>query len=106
MREVADSIDGQLPDSKQTLFTVPSCLNFFIKFVVLVNSDGADTTAELWINRGGDSRRIIRPYPLQANGDLQGPMFIALTPGNLIEGRASTAEKVDYVISYVMQLEN
>lgn len=105
MAEKADSVDGRLPESKTVLKTVPSVINFHIASVVLVNNDEAETvTAELWIRRsksGSYSRRIIRKYPMPPLSDAQEHgIFIALGSGDVIEGRASIGDKVDYVISF------
>jgi hypothetical protein len=104
MPEKADSIDGRLPETKTDLYVVPSVINFHIESIILVNNHETEAvTAELWVKRKGGkySRRIVRKYSIPPTADAQEHrIFIPLRSGDTIEGKASTGEMVDYVISY------
>lgn len=93
--------DGQLGAAKATLYTVPADTQTIVKSITLVNTDTSDRTANLYINRGGTSRRII---PTALTLDANGGMAIldtvfTLEAADLIEGDASVAAKVDYTIN-------
>jgi hypothetical protein len=106
MKEIGDSLDGCLPAEKATLHLVPACLNFFIRSIILINDDITEVvTAELWIKRKGStsSRRIIPQWAFSK--DAQELTFIPLRPGDTIEGKASIANRIHYLIGYVRQME-
>lgn len=91
--------DGQLPNAKGTLLTAP--FNCWIKGITLVSSDGVSYNCNLYLNRSGTSRRII-PFNKPIIDDLQWPFANCLhdiETGDLIEGDASSAAKMDYVIT-------
>lgn len=96
--------DGQLPNTKGTLYTVPVGKVAHITIVSLVNADTASHTVNLYVKRsGGTSRRIIgKAVNLPVGADYQFPdnaKGLKLSAGDLIEGDADAASKVDYLIS-------
>lgn len=95
--------DGQLPNSKTALYTVPTGTVAHVTQIYLVNTDSGAITVNIYVTRSGStSRRILdkalsiaaggRVQVLQNSGDLR------LSAGDAIEGDASTAAKVDYLI--------
>lgn len=103
MAQIANLIDGRLPATKQILLTVPQCQNFFIRSIILINNDADNNVnAELWIDRGAGSRRIIPKSNIAGGRDAQEQTFIPLRPGDKIQGQASVADKIDYLIGYFM----
>jgi hypothetical protein len=93
--------DGQLPNTKQTLYTAVND-NEELLGIQLVSSDGASYACNLYLNRTGTSRRLIalnKPvvddlsYPPIAN------IKHSLNAGDLVEGDAASANKVDYIVS-------
>lgn len=95
--------DGQLPSSKGTLYTVPGSTQTAVKFFRLVNTSGSVVTVNVYLKKsGGTSRRIIpKDYSLAAGAMasvLDYGEVVALGAGDLIEGDASSATTVDYVI--------
>ena len=97
---VMSGSDGQLAASKGTIFTaVASCK---LTGITLVSSDGGTYTINLYIKRGSTSRRII-PLNKTLVDDLQFPPIANiqhwLDVGDLVEGDASSASKVDYTVS-------
>lgn len=105
MAQIANLIDGRLSSAKAVLFTVPQCQNFFIRSIILINNDESNNVnVELWIDRGAGSRRIIPKYSIAAGRDAQEQPFIPLRPGDKIQGQASVADKVDFLIGYFMSI--
>ena len=93
--------DGQLAAAKGTLYTCPAGTQTIIKTIVLVNTDTAARDVNLYIN-SGTSRRII-PKDMEM-GIGYSKIFsdeLTLAAGELIEGDASVADKVDFTINGV-----
>jgi len=91
---------GQLPNSKGTLYTTPDLTQTVINSIVLVNTDSAARTVNLYLKHG-TSRRLIPVasiLPAGASGYSDSDK-LTLGAGDLIEGDASVASVVDYVIS-------
>lgn len=92
--------NGQLPSSKGTLYTTPAATQTVVNAIILVNTDTVARTVNLYVKHT-TSRRVI---PLSAvlaagaAGYLQSDR-LTLGAGDLIEGDASVATIVDYVIS-------
>ena len=88
--------NGQLPASKGTLYTAAAAV--IIKTITLVNTDSVARTVNLYVKRT-TSRRII-PVNLSLNAGVWMGLddAIALSAGDLIEGDASAATVVDYVV--------
>lgn len=88
--------NGQLPSSKGTLYTATA--STIIKSIVLVNTDVAARTINLYVKRS--TSRYISPVALSvaAGASYVSDMVITLSSGDLIEGDASAAAVVDYSI--------
>lgn len=95
--------DGQLGAVKAALYTVGASTQTIIKTITLVNTDTNARTVNLYICvSGGTSRRII---PKDMSLDIKYCFIfddeLTLEAGDKIEGDASVANKVDYVINGV-----
>lgn len=95
--------DGQLPNSKGTLYTVGASTSTIVKRITYVNTNTTTESVNLYIKRSGSTSRRIIPKDLQLAGSY---MVIdddthALATGDLIEGDTTTATKVDYLIEGV-----
>jgi hypothetical protein len=94
--------DGQLANSKGTIYTTPALTQAIVphKGLSLVNSDSSARTVNLYVNRSGTSRRVIpKDMSLGAGERFVLDQVLTLEAGDLIEGDASAATVVDYVIS-------
>lgn len=92
--------DGQLAGAKGTLYTVPASTQTIVKSITLVNTDVAARTVNLYVKPGATSRRIIsKDLSIPAGGSYVHDALITLEAGDLIEGDASTANVVDFVIN-------
>jgi hypothetical protein len=92
--------DGQLPNSKGTLYTVPGSTVAYVKQINVFNTNTTAETVTIYIKPGATSRSV-RQMVLQPNetGTVDGPFI--LPAAALIEGVTTTASKVDYVITGV-----
>lgn len=93
---------GQLANAKGTIYTTPALTSTIVKSITLVNTDSSARTVNLYVNSAGTSRRII-PKDLSLNiGALyEYDIVLTLEAGDLIEGDASAATVVDFIISGV-----
>lgn len=94
--------DGQLPNSKTTLYACPVATQALLT-VVLVATGAVTRTANLYLKRSGSTSRRIMPKALSMDAgdaayiDHEGQPF-ALSAGDAIEGDASAAAEIDYYI--------
>jgi hypothetical protein len=95
--------DGQLAAAKATLYTVPGATTAAIKQITYTNTDASSRTVNLYLKRSGStSRRIIPKTMTLASGST---MYwgdgdtMELSTGDIIEGDASAATVVDYVVT-------
>ena len=95
--------DGQLAAAKATLYTVPGGTTAFIKQITYTNTDASDRTVNLYLKRSGSTSRRIIPQNMNLAvgntmywGDADG---MALSTGDIIEGDASAATVVDFVVT-------
>lgn len=98
--------DGQLPNAKTALFT--ATVATIIKSVVLTNTGAGANLVNLYFKRnGGTSRRIIPKDTSLSTGDTLSwggdVEVVVLDAGGVIEGSATNAAEVDYVISGVQR---
>lgn len=94
--------DGQVSDSKGTLYTVPASTVAYIGFFSLFNTNAATQTIIVYINNG--TSRKVRQFDLDQNESadvLESSQKIVLEAGDLIEAETTTASAVDFVISGV-----
>jgi hypothetical protein len=93
--------DGQLPAVKGTLGTVPASKAWIVKSVTFVNTGAVTRTVNLYAKPSGSSSRRIIPKDLSLDaGDCyyETGLSVVLEAGGLIEGDASAAAEVDYMI--------
>jgi len=92
---------GQLPNSKTTLYTCPALTQALITDGRIVNTGAADRTVNLYAKTAaGTSRRLIAKdltLPPSVPYAIRGGQVIEA--GGLIEGDASVAAEVDFYIS-------
>jgi hypothetical protein len=92
--------DGQLPAAKATLYTAGG--NEVLLGITLVATAAA--TVKLYVNRTGTSRPILWSRALVANETLEFPLGSGrhhLESGDLIEGEATVAATVHYIVSLI-----
>lgn len=97
--------DGQLPNAPGTLYTAPPGTIVYVTVVSFVNTSASARTINFYYKRaGGTSRRIVfaKDYQLEAGAadghyaNQKGALLLAA--GDSLEGDASAASAVDYVI--------
>lgn len=96
--------NGQLANSKGTIYTVPASTDTIVRSIILVNTNTTTESVNLYFcANGGTSRRLIpKDTQLAAGYSLVLDVPITMgTAGDLIEGDTTTAAKVDYTISGV-----
>lgn len=94
---------GQLPSSIGDLYTVPGATTAIIKSISYVNTDSVTRTANLYVLKSGTTARRIIPLALSmSTGDtMLLDDVLTLGAGDKIQGDASAATVVDYIISGV-----
>lgn len=90
--------DGQLPNAKGTLYTVPGSTQAIVKTIILVNTDTSARTVNLYVNTGTSRKIIPVDTELGVGYSLIFDDELTLEAADLIEGDASVASKVDYYI--------
>jgi len=93
---------GQLPAAKTTLYTCPPDTKVSITCISLVNTDVAIRTANLYLKADGGTSRLITPSDLSLGVSyqwVQNDLSHAMHPADVIEGDASVATQIDYVLS-------
>ena len=92
--------DGQLANAKATLYTVPTDKVAYVKFLSVHNTTGGALTVTIYVNTSGTSR-VIYSASLAASTSAQviGAAALVLEGGDIIEGAASAATSIDYVIT-------
>lgn len=102
--DIKSLADGQLASpSKATLYTAPAATQAVVNCITLVNTDGSARTVNLYFKAsGGTSRRIIpKDLSLAAGAGFAYDKSISLEAADILEGDASAATVVDYVINGV-----
>ena len=105
---VLNLANGQLPNTKTTIYTVPGSTSTIVKMISLANTNTASETVNIYyLPSGGTARRICPAnYVLTASGTGAGS-YLEITPnltmgaGDAIQGSSTDATQVDYVISGV-----
>lgn len=94
--------DGQLGAAKATLYTCPVGTVTYVKFWSLKNTGTNDEDIALYVKRSGGTSRSIGSAVLEG-GDFARVVdkdeVIVLSAGDELEGNATNASVVDYVIS-------
>ena len=96
--------NGQLPNAKGTLYTVPASTDTIVRSIVLVNTNTTAEAVNLYFcpNAGTSVRLIPKDLSLGIGYSLVFDVPVTMgTAGDLIQGDATTAAKVDYTISGV-----
>lgn len=93
--------EGQLPNTKTTLYTVPASTQAAIQSASFCNTGAGNNTVIIYLKPGSTSRRVARVV-LATNEQLIISEF-TLEAGDLIEGEATNAAEVDYVITGAQQ---
>lgn len=95
--------DGQLANSKGTIYTVPASTQAIIKSITLVNTNTTTENINLYFKAsGGTSRRVVvQDVPIAAKGLLIMDDEITMEAADTLEGDTTTVSKVDFVISGV-----
>lgn len=95
--------DGQLANTKTTLYACPSSTTAIVRLISYVNTGAGARTVNLYLKpSGGTSRRLIPvALSLAAGNSMEYTNVITLEAADVLEGDASTAAEVDYVIEGV-----
>ncbi len=97
MALTAFNSNGQLPSSKGTLYTATAAV--VVNSITLVNTDSVTRTVNLYIKTGTSRHIIPVALSLTTGSAYLDDITRCLNSGDLIEGDASAATVVDYVIS-------
>jgi len=96
--------DGQLSATKASIYTVAASTQAIVKKITLVNTETSTTRAvNLYFKESGGTSRNIIPVDtaLKAGYLLVMDDEVTLEAGDMIEGDAAVASKLDYVVSGV-----
>ncbi len=95
--------DGQLANSKGTIYTTPTSTQAIVKSITLVNTDSSARAVNLYFKAsGGTSRRITpKDYSLAVGALMVMEDELTLEAADIIEGDAAAATVIDFVISGV-----
>ena len=97
---VKNLYQGQLPNSKGTLYTVPASTQAVVKSITLFNTNtSAETVGMFILKSGGTSRQISGGSLALSGGHMVDDTEYTLAAGDIIQGTTTTASKVDCVIS-------
>lgn len=94
--------DGQLPNTKTTLYTVPASTKAYVKFFSVFNTNAAAQTVIIYAKKSGGTSRVIGRTVLQQNESarvIEIGEALNLGAGDVIEGQTTTASAVDYMIT-------
>lgn len=92
--------DGQLANTKSTLYTVPAATRTYIKQLRLF-STGANQTIIIQLNTSGTSRKYCQFFLTTNESATVFDEPIMLVDGDLVEGHSTSATTVDYVLTGV-----
>ena len=90
--------DGQVATSAGAIYTATATT--YVKQVTFFNTNAADQTILVYINRAGTDRKI-RRFVLAQNESadlLDGAQSIILENGDIIKAETTTTTAVDYVV--------
>jgi len=95
--------DGQLASSKASIYTVAASTQAIVKKITLVNTDSSARAVNLYFKESGGTSRNIIPvdYSLAVGALFVMDNEVTLEAGDMIEGDAAVASKIDYVVSGV-----
>lgn len=103
MATIANLANGQLPATKQTLYTCPVGKSAVVLGIDLVNTDSGSRVVNLYYKKSGGTSRRISPKDMSMAANFYFPRTgkITMAAGDVIEGDADSANLVDYVINGV-----
>lgn len=90
--------DGQLPNAKGTLYTVPASTKTYITSMVGYNTNTSDEAVVIYYKPGSTSRKQYGGTVPANGGRIEVDSGDVLEAGDLIEGQTTTASKVDFII--------
>lgn len=107
--------DGTIPTAREVIFTVgpttsgeltfdTDIINFskvFVNRITIFNNVLTQQTVILYVKKKFGEFRKLRQYVLKLNESaeyLGGGEFLALQPGDILEGETTTADAVDFVV--------
>jgi len=92
---------GQLAGSEGSLYLCPTAMNAEVVTMSFVNTHTSALTMYLYVKTSGGTSRHIAPKALSlaAGAAYVYDYTVTLGPGDDIRGYASTASKIDYIIS-------
>lgn len=94
--------NGELPSTKGTLYSAPADKTAIVRSIVLVNKTASAVTVNIYGNFTGTSRHLIpKDMQLQPGARYDDDMPITLDFADYIEGDASSASAVDFVLNGV-----
>ncbi len=94
--------DGQLADTKSTLYTTPTATQTVITSIKLVNTNSSAETINIYFKSSGGSSRRMTPkdYSLAAGAMMEVlDKNQTMEAADILEGDSTTAVKTDYIIS-------
>lgn len=95
--------DGQLANSKGTIYTCPTGKQAMVFNIMLVNTNTITETVNLYFKAsGGTSRRLLpKDTALPASNKLVMDDEVTLEAADIIEGDTTTGSKVDFILNGV-----
>jgi hypothetical protein len=96
--------NGQLPNAKTTLYTVPALTRAYVKFINAFNTGAGAETVLFYLKKAAGTSRILGRAVLAQNEQsrvVDKEETLNLGPGDVIEGQTTTATTVDYLITGV-----
>jgi len=94
--------DGQLADSKGTIYTSPASTQTIVKSIILVNTNSSAEAVNIYFKASGGTSRQITPVDKSLAASAKTEVLekdLTLEAADILEGDTTTASKVDFVIS-------
>lgn len=89
--------EGQLPNTKGTLFTATS--RTIVRLISARHVSGGTQIVQFYIKKSGSSSRALPQAELEIDEAAEHDSVITLNTGDEIEGETTDAASVDYVIT-------
>lgn len=91
--------DGQLANSKGTIYTTPASTTTYITSITCHNTNATAQTIVWYVNRTGTSRVIARAANIAQYYTVSIDSGLILEAADLLEAETTTATAVDYQVS-------
>jgi hypothetical protein len=91
--------DGQVPNTKGTIYTVGGSTVGYVKLINLFNTNAAQQTINLYVKRNGSVSRQLRQFVLAQYESGYYDLPMTLSDGDIIEADSTNASAVDYLIT-------